>query len=257
MGGPSLGGAQERSTEEWEDAYRSLVLVPRGADRGRWSWRQCSRAGRIVNAVRARRSRRSRTWDSNVHRLAAIGYFKDARARSRRRDHAEHGRDREDRTDRLAQLSGSLDAAEELAREQVPAGRPGTPEEYGDWSLSCARSAPVVTGTTSRSTAGSCARSESVGQTAVGEERGVRGGGGVLLERLDLIERHPVDTRVRPSGLRRGRGRRSPAPESTCGEANTTAQRRCADGAPRPRPGNQVPRDRRARAGCAVAVRAS
>ena len=35
-------------------------------------------------------------------------------------------------TERLGELYGSLQAADEAAREQVPAGRLGTPEEYGD-----------------------------------------------------------------------------------------------------------------------------
>ena len=52
-------------------------------------------------------------------------------------------------TERLAQLSGSLEAAEELARAQVPAGRLGTPEEYGDLvAFQCSQRAAYVTGTT-------------------------------------------------------------------------------------------------------------
>jgi 3-oxoacyl-[acyl-carrier protein] reductase len=35
-------------------------------------------------------------------------------------------------TDRLADRHGSLDQAEAVARERIPAGRLGTPEEYGD-----------------------------------------------------------------------------------------------------------------------------
>ena len=52
-------------------------------------------------------------------------------------------------TDRLAKLSGSLEAAAEMAREQVPAGRLGTPEEYGDLvAFLCSERAAYVTGTT-------------------------------------------------------------------------------------------------------------
>jgi 3-oxoacyl-[acyl-carrier protein] reductase len=52
-------------------------------------------------------------------------------------------------TDRLAKLSGSLEAAAEMAREQVPAGRLGTPGEYGDLvAFLCSERAAYVTGTT-------------------------------------------------------------------------------------------------------------
>ena len=52
-------------------------------------------------------------------------------------------------TDRLAKLSGSLEAAAPMAREQVPAGRLGTPEEYGDLvAFLCSERAAYLTGTT-------------------------------------------------------------------------------------------------------------
>ena len=35
-------------------------------------------------------------------------------------------------TDRIASMSGSMEAAREMAKRDVPAGRLGTPEEYGD-----------------------------------------------------------------------------------------------------------------------------
>jgi 3-oxoacyl-[acyl-carrier protein] reductase len=51
-------------------------------------------------------------------------------------------------TDRLAELSGSLEAASESAREQVPAARLGTPEEYGDLvAFVCSERAAYLTGT--------------------------------------------------------------------------------------------------------------
>ena len=150
-GGPPPGGALERSTEEWEDAYRSLVLAPRalidavlpGMRAGGW--------GRIVNVGS------SSTIEviphlglSNAHRLAAIGYFKTLA-----REVAGYGitvntvATGKIATDRLAEISGSLEQAEEAAREQVPAGRLGTPEEYGDLvAFLCSARAAYVTGTT-------------------------------------------------------------------------------------------------------------
>jgi 3-oxoacyl-[acyl-carrier protein] reductase len=50
-------------------------------------------------------------------------------------------------TDRLADNNGSLKAAEDAAREQVPARRLGTPEEYGDLvAFLCSERAPYLTG---------------------------------------------------------------------------------------------------------------
>src|ERR687897_255177 len=52
-------------------------------------------------------------------------------------------------TERVAELSGSLEAAEERAREEVPAGRLGTPEEYGDLvAFLCSERAAYLTGAT-------------------------------------------------------------------------------------------------------------
>ena len=150
-GGPPPGGAQERTTAEWEEAYRNLVLAPRELIEATLPGMRPRGWGRIVNVGS------SSTIEaiphlglSNVHRLAAIGYFKTLA-----REVAGEGitvntvATGKIATDRLADLSGSLEAAEELAREQVPAGRLGTPEEYGDLvAFLCSERAAYVTGTT-------------------------------------------------------------------------------------------------------------
>jgi 3-oxoacyl-[acyl-carrier protein] reductase len=52
-------------------------------------------------------------------------------------------------TERLASLHGSIEAAEEQARADVPAGRLGRPEEYGDLvTFVCSERAAYLTGTT-------------------------------------------------------------------------------------------------------------
>jgi 3-oxoacyl-[acyl-carrier protein] reductase len=87
---------------------------------------------------------------SNAHRLAAIGYLKTL-AREVAGDGITVNTVATGKiaTDRLADLSGSLEAAEEAAREQVPAGRLGTPAEYGDLvAFLCSARAAYVTGTT-------------------------------------------------------------------------------------------------------------
>jgi 3-oxoacyl-[acyl-carrier protein] reductase len=52
-------------------------------------------------------------------------------------------------TERFASLAGSIDAAEASAREQVPVGRLGRPEEYGDLvAFLCSERAAYITGAT-------------------------------------------------------------------------------------------------------------
>ena len=150
-GGPPPGGAEERSTDEWEAAYRSLVLAPRALIEAVLPEMRSRSWGRIVNVGS------SSTIEaiphlglSNAHRLAAIGYFKTL-AREVAGDGITLNTVATGKiaTGRLAKLSGSLEAAAQTAREQVPAGRLGTPEEYGDLvAFLCSERAAYVTGTT-------------------------------------------------------------------------------------------------------------
>jgi 3-oxoacyl-[acyl-carrier protein] reductase len=150
-GGPPPGGAQERSTEEWEAAYRSLVLAPRALIEAVLPEMRSRGWGRIVNVGSSSTIEAIPHLNlSNVHRLAAIGYFKTL-AREVAGDGITVNTVATGKvaTDRLADLSGSLEAAEEMAREQVPAGRLGTPEEYGDLvAFLCSDRAGYVSGTT-------------------------------------------------------------------------------------------------------------
>ena len=133
-GGPPPGGAHDHPLEEWERAYRSLVLAPRvlvGAvlpgmrERG---W------GRIVNVGSTSTAEPIQGLAlSNAHRMAAVGYFKTL-AREVAPDGVTVNTVATGRiaTERLVELAGSMEVVEERAREEVPAGRLGTPEEYGD-----------------------------------------------------------------------------------------------------------------------------
>ena len=133
-GGPPPGTALEHETDEWEEAYRSLVLAPRvltGAvvpgmrERG---W------GRIVN-VGSSSTREPIPYLnlSNAHRMAAVGFLKTLAG-----EVAGDGitvntvATGKFATDRLAIHAGSLEQAEADARRDVPAGRLGRVEEYGD-----------------------------------------------------------------------------------------------------------------------------
>lgn len=148
-GGPPLGGALDHELDEWEAAYRSLVLAPRVL------------AGAVVPGMRARGWGRivnvgsSSTREpipglnlSNSHRMAAVGFLKtlsrEVAADGITVNTVATGRFG---TERLAAAAGSLEAAEEAARREVPAARLGRPEEYGDLvAFLCSERAAYITG---------------------------------------------------------------------------------------------------------------
>jgi 3-oxoacyl-[acyl-carrier protein] reductase len=148
-GGPPFGGALDQELDEWERAYRSLVLAPRtlaGAvvpgmrERG---W------GRIVNVgSTSTREPIPGLNLSNSHRMAAVGFLKTL-SREVAGDGVTVNTVATGRfaTDRLADGTGSLDGAEEAARSEVPAGRLGRPSEYGDLvAFLCSDRAAYITG---------------------------------------------------------------------------------------------------------------
>jgi 3-oxoacyl-[acyl-carrier protein] reductase len=149
-GGPPFGGGLDHELEDWEVAYRSLVLAPRvlaGAvvpgmrERG---W------GRIVNVGSSSTREPIPGLNlSNSHRMAAVGFLKTLS-----REVAADGITVNTvatglfATERLMDGSGSLAGAEEGARANVPAGRLGRPEEYGDLvAFLCSERASYITGT--------------------------------------------------------------------------------------------------------------
>jgi 3-oxoacyl-[acyl-carrier protein] reductase len=149
-GGPPLGGALDHDLSDWEQAYRSLVLAPRvlaGAvvpgmrERG---W------GRIVN-VGSSSTREPIAYLnlSNSHRMATIGFLKTLS-----REVAGDGITVNDvatgrfATDRLLAFGSSPEEVEAGASADVPAGRLGRPEEYGDLvAFLCSERAAYITGT--------------------------------------------------------------------------------------------------------------
>ncbi|MBS1844434.1 MAG: SDR family oxidoreductase [Actinobacteria bacterium] len=150
-GGPPSGRALDNSLEEWEEAYRSLVLsvrvlaeevLPGMRQRG---W------GRIVNVGSNSTVEPIPTLAiSNAVRQAAVGFLKTLS-----REVAADGITVNTvvtgkfATDRLAENEGSLDNAERSARETVPAKRLGLPEEFGDLvAFLASERAAYITGTT-------------------------------------------------------------------------------------------------------------
>ena len=128
-GGPPFGGALDHELDEWESAYRSLVLAPRvlaGAvvpgmrERG---W------GRIVNVGSSSTREPIPGLNlSNAHRMAAVGFLKtlsrEVAADGITVNTVATGRFA---TERLADAGGSLDGAEEAAKQRSPRRPPRPP----------------------------------------------------------------------------------------------------------------------------------
>jgi 3-oxoacyl-[acyl-carrier protein] reductase len=148
-GGPPLGGALDHPRGDWDAAYRSLVLAPRilieavlpGMREAGW--------GRIVNVgSSSMREPIPGLALSNAHRMAAVGLLKtiasEVAGDGITVNTVATGRFA---TQRLADNAGSMEAAEERAREEVPARRLGTPDEFGDLvAFLCSERAAYLTG---------------------------------------------------------------------------------------------------------------
>ena len=148
-GGPPQGGALDHDVDEWRTAYGNLVLAPRVLVEGTLPGMRERGWGRILNVGS------SSTQEpipglalSNVHRPALIGFFMTLA-----REVAADGVTVNDiatgrfATDRLAANWGSWEQMERGAVEGVPAGRLGTPEEYGELAaFLCSDRAAFLTG---------------------------------------------------------------------------------------------------------------
>jgi 3-oxoacyl-[acyl-carrier protein] reductase len=148
-GGPPLGGALDNPTEEWEEAYRSLVLAPRALIEGALPGMRERGWGRIVNVSSSSvREPIPHLALSNAHRMAALGFMKtlagEVAGEGITVNTVATGRFA---TDRLAANWGSWEEMERRAHEGVPAGRLGSPEEYGDLvAFLCSERAAYLTG---------------------------------------------------------------------------------------------------------------
>lgn len=150
-GGPPWGDTATHDLEEWERAYRSLVLAPKvladavlsGMREGSW--------GRIVNVGSTSTIEPIPYLNlSNTHRMAAVGYLKtlsrEVAADGITVNTVATGRFATERM--AAAAGGSLVGAEEAARTEIPAARLGRPEEYGDFvTFLCSNRAAYITGT--------------------------------------------------------------------------------------------------------------
>ncbi|MQA73944.1 MAG: SDR family oxidoreductase [Solirubrobacterales bacterium] len=134
-GGPPPGGALDAPLETWRGAYESLVLAPRVLVEAALPAMRERGWGRIVNVGSSSTIEpQPQLTLSNTHRLATVGFFKTL-AREVARDGVTVNTVATGKiaTDRLSQLTGaSLEQLAEGAKESIPAGRLGTPAEYGD-----------------------------------------------------------------------------------------------------------------------------
>jgi 3-oxoacyl-[acyl-carrier protein] reductase len=148
-GGPPLGASLDHGHDEWQEAYRSLVLAPRVLAEAVLPGMRERGWGRIVNVGSSSvREPIPHLNLSNTHRMAAIGFFKtlagEVAADGVTVNTVATGRFA---TDRLAANWGSWEEMERHAAEGVPAGRLGQPEEFGDLvAFICSERAAYLTG---------------------------------------------------------------------------------------------------------------
>lgn len=137
------------SREQWEAAYRDLVLAPTALIERALPGMRERGFGRIVNvSSSAVREPIPVLMLSNVHRSGMLAGFKTL-ARAVAGDGVTLNTLLPGRidTDRVAQSHGSREAAAEAARQEVPAGRLGTPDEMGAAAaFLCSEQAAYITG---------------------------------------------------------------------------------------------------------------
>lgn len=137
--------------EQWQDAYRELVLAPMALIERVVPGMRERGFGRVVSVgSSAIREPIPGLMLSNSHRAALLGALKTL-SREVARDGVTVNSVLPGRiaTDRIVAMAGSRETAEEAARAQVPAGRLGTPEEFAAVAaFLCSERAAYVTGTT-------------------------------------------------------------------------------------------------------------
>jgi 3-oxoacyl-[acyl-carrier protein] reductase len=147
-GGPDALGF---TRDQWRAAYDSLVLGPMALVHEVVPGMRERRFGRVVNVVSSGvREPIANLVLSNAHRVSMINAFKTI-ARQVAPDGVTLNSVLPGRidTDRIIELSGSREAAEAMAREEIPAERLGTVEEFAAVSVFlCSARASYVTGET-------------------------------------------------------------------------------------------------------------
>jgi 3-oxoacyl-[acyl-carrier protein] reductase len=148
-GGPPGGDPLEFTRDQWEAAYRHLVLGPIALIERALPGMRERGYGRIVNvSSSAVREPIPNLLLSNAHRSALLAAFKTL-SRRVAADGVTLNTVLPGRIDtgRLAELLGSREQAQETAKEQVPAGRLGTVDELAAAAaFLCSERASYITG---------------------------------------------------------------------------------------------------------------
>jgi 3-oxoacyl-[acyl-carrier protein] reductase len=148
-GGPPGGEPLDFGRDQWQDAYRELVLAPMALIEHAVPGMRERGFGRVLNvSSSAVREPIPALLLSTAHRSALLATFK-LLARRLASDGVTLNTLLPGRiaTDRIAALHGSLDAAEAAAAEQVPIGRLGTVEEIAAaGAFLCSARASYITG---------------------------------------------------------------------------------------------------------------
>jgi 3-oxoacyl-[acyl-carrier protein] reductase len=148
-GGPAGGDPLEFTREQWEAAHRELVVAPIEMIEQVVPGMRERQFGRVVSvSSSAAREPIPTLMLSNSHRPGLLGAFKNL-ARQLARDGITLNTILPGRiaTDRLTHLYGTLDEAEKVARDEVPAERLGRAEEIGAAAaFLCSVPASYVTG---------------------------------------------------------------------------------------------------------------
>jgi 3-oxoacyl-[acyl-carrier protein] reductase len=148
-GGPPGGEPLEFSRDQWEDAYRELVLSPLALIEHATPGMRERGFGRILNvSSSAAREPILPLMLSTTHRSGMLGGFK-LLARRLAGDGITLNTLLPGRitTARIAHLYGSIEAAEETAKTEIPAGRLGTVDEIAAaGAFLCSAPASYITG---------------------------------------------------------------------------------------------------------------
>jgi 3-oxoacyl-[acyl-carrier protein] reductase len=148
-GGPPGGDPLEFTREQWQDAHRELMLGPMALIERVLPGMRERGFGRILNiSSSAAREPIPTLMLSSSHRSGMLATFKTV-AQKVAADGVTLNTILPGRiaTDRIAHLFGSIEAAEEAAREAVPAARLGTADEIGAAAaFLCSAPASYITG---------------------------------------------------------------------------------------------------------------
>jgi 3-oxoacyl-[acyl-carrier protein] reductase len=149
-GGPPAGDPLEFTTEQWEAAQRTLLISPMQVIERVLPGMRSRGFGRVVAIGSIAVTEPIDVLQlSNAHRPGLVAAFKVlARKTAAEGVTFNHVHPGQIATDRLIDTAGSLDAAQERAKQNIPAARLGSVEELAAAAVFlCSQAASYITGT--------------------------------------------------------------------------------------------------------------